>query len=87
MNSRNQTETEKNQDENPTTQNYIKSKYESLNSFLDDEDSKYISNKENTGTENSNYYSDISKKDILSNINKLIEENDKKDQNFIYKKI
>ena len=86
MNSRNQTETEKNQDENPTTQNYIKSKYESLNSFLDDEDSKYISNKENTGTENSNYYSDISKKDILSNINKLIEENDKKDQNFIYNK-
>ena len=86
MNSRNQTETEKNQDENPTTQNYIKSKYESLNSFLDDEDSKYISNKENQGTENSNYYSDISKKDILSNINKLIEENDKKDQNFIYNK-
>ena len=86
MNSRNQTETEKNQDENPTTQNYIKSKYESLNSFLDDEDSKYISNKENTGTDNSNYYSDISKKDILSNINKLIEENDKKDQNFIYNK-
>ena len=38
MNSRNQTETEKNQDENPTTQNYIKSKYESLNSFLDYED-------------------------------------------------
>ena len=87
MNSRNETENEKNQDEN-TNKNYIKSKYESLNTWLDNEDSKYSQTKENyeSNSENSYTENDISKKDILSNINKLIEENDKRDQSFIYNK-
>ena len=87
MNSRNETENEKNQDEN-TNKNYIKSKYESLNTWLDNEDSKYSQTKENyeSNSENSYYDNDISKRDILSNINKLIEENDKRDQSFIYNK-
>ena len=88
MNSRNDTENEKNQDEN-TNKNYMKSKYDSLNSWLDNEDSKYIPTKENyisNSGENTSYENDITKKDILSNINKLIEENDKRDQSFIYNK-
>ena len=88
MNSRNDTENEKNQDEN-TNKNYMKSKYDSLNSWLDNEDSKYIPTKENyisNSGENTSYDNDITKKDILSNINKLIEENDKRDQSFIYNK-
>ena len=88
MNSRNDTENEKNQDEN-TNKNYMKSKYDSLNTWLDNEDSKYIPTKENyisNSGENTSYENDITKKDILSNINKLIEENDKRDQSFIYNK-
>ena len=88
MNSRNDTENEKNQDEN-TNKNYMKSKYDSLNTWLDNEDSKYFPTKENyisNSGENTSYENDITKKDILSNINKLIEENDKRDQSFIYNK-
>ena len=88
MNSRNDTENEKNQDEN-TNKNYMKSKYDSLNTWLDNEDSKYIPTKENyisNSGENTSYENNITKKDILSNINKLIEENDKRDQSFIYNK-
>ena len=88
MNSRNDTENEKNQDEN-TNKNYMKSKYDSLNTWLDNEDSKYFPTKENyisNSGENISYENDITKKDILSNINKLIEENDKRDQSFIYNK-
>ena len=87
MNSKNELEDEKNQDEN-INNNYMKSKYDSLNSWLDNEDSKYSINKESNilNTDNTNNDVDISKKDILSNINKLIEENDKRDQNFIYNK-
>ena len=85
MNSKNEIEDEKNQEEN-INKNYMKSKYDSLNSWLDNEDSKYSINKENNilNKDNINNDNDISKKDILSNINKLIEENDKRDQNFIY---
>ena len=88
MNSRNDTENEKNQDEN-NNKNYMKSKYDSLNTWLDNEDSKYFPTKENyisNSGENTSYENDITKKDILSNINKLIEENDKRDQSFIYNK-
>ena len=88
MNSRNDTENEKNQDEN-TNKNYMKSKYDSLNTWLDNEDSKYFPTKENyisNSGDNTSYENDITKKDILSNINKLIEENDKRDQSFIYNK-
>ena len=88
MNSRNDTENEKNQDEN-TNKNCMKSKYDSLNTWLDNEDSKYFPTKENyisNSGENTSYENDITKKDILSNINKLIEENDKRDQSFIYNK-
>ena len=87
MNSKNEIEDEKNQEEN-INKNYMKSKYDSLNSWLDNEDSKYSINKENNilNKDNINNDNDISKKDILSNINKLIEENDKRDQNFIYNK-
>ena len=87
MNSKNEVENEKNQEEN-INKNYMKSKYDSLNSWLDNEDSKYSINKEKNilNKDNLNNDSDISKNDILSNINKLIEENDKRDQNFIYNK-
>ena len=89
MNSKNEQENEKNpEEESNINNNYIKSKYDSLNSWLDNEDSKYSLNKENNELNkiNSNNENDITKKDILSNINKLIEENDKRDQNFIYNK-
>ena len=89
MNSKNEQENEKNpEEESNINNNYIKSKYDSLNSWLDNEDSKYSLNKENNELNklNSNNDNDITKKDILSNINKLIEENDKRDQNFIYNK-
>ena len=88
MNSKNDLENEKNQEEEIDNKIDIKSKYDSLNTWLDKEDSKYSINQENQEKnkiifDNDN---DISKKDILSNINKLIEENDKRDQNFIYNK-
>ena len=89
MNSKNEQENEKNpEEESNINNNYIKSKYDSLNSWLNNEDSKYSLNKENNELNklNSNNDNDITKKDILSNINKLIEENDKRDQNFIYNK-
>ena len=89
MNSKIEQENEKNpEEESNINNNYIKSKYDSLNSWLDNEDSKYSLNKENNELNklNSNNDNDITKKDILSNINKLIEENDKRDQNFIYNK-
>ena len=92
MNSKNEQENEKNQEEeNNNNNNFIKSKYDSLNSWLDNEDSKYSINKENSELNkltrlNPDNEIDITKKDILSNINKLIEENDKRDQNFIYNK-
>ena len=89
MNPKNEQENEKNpEEESNVNNNYIKSKYDSLNSWLDNEDSKYSLNKENNELNklNSNNDNDITKKDILSNINKLIEENDKRDQNFIYNK-
>ena len=89
MNSKIEQENEKNpEEESNINNNYIKSKYDSLNSWLDNEDSKYSLNKENNELNklNSNNENDITKKDILSNINKLIEENDKRDQNFIYNK-
>ena len=88
MNSKNDLENEKNQEIEKDNKIDIKSKYDSLNTWLDKEDSKYSINQENQEKnkiifDNDN---DISKKDILSNINKLIEENDKRDQNFIYNK-
>ena len=88
MNSKNDLENEKNQEIENDNKNDIKSKYDSLNTWLDKEDSKYSITQENQEKnkiifDNDN---DISKKDILSNINKLIEENDKRDQNFIYNK-
>lgn len=89
MNSKNEQENEKNpEEESNINNNYIKSKYDSLNSWLDNEDSKYSLNKEKNELNklNSINDNDITKKDILSNINKLIEENDKRDQNFIYNK-
>ena len=89
MNSKIEQENEKNpEEESNINNNYIRSKYDSLNSWLDNEDSKYSLNKENNKLNklNSNNDNDITKKDILSNINKLIEENDKRDQNFIYNK-
>ena len=89
MNSKIEQENEKNpEEESNINNNYIRSKYDSLNSWLDNEDSKYSLNKENNELNklNSNNDNDITKKDILSNINKLIEENDKRDQNFIYNK-
>ena len=89
MNSKIEQENEKNpEEESNINNNYIKSKYDSINSWLDNEDSKYSLNKENNELNklNSNNDNDITKKDILSNINKLIEENDKRDQNFIYNK-
>lgn len=89
MNSKNEQENEKNpEEESNINNNYIKSKYDSINSWLDNEDSKYSLNKEKNELNklNSINDNDITKKDILSNINKLIEENDKRDQNFIYNK-
>ena len=67
----------------------IKSKYESINSWLDEEDSKYSKNKDYSipkkllTNNDDKIEKQASKKDILSNINKLIEENDKKDQYII----
>ena len=78
-----------------SNENEIKSKYDSINSWLDDENSKYSQEitpdkkKENPLIKdniNEEKIKEPSKKDILSNINKLIEENEKKDQYFIYKK-
>ena len=88
MNSKNDLENEKNQEEEIDNKIDIKSKYDSLNTWLDKEDSKYSINQENQEQKENilNNDNDISKKDILSNINKLIEENDKRDQNFIYNK-
>ena len=88
MNSKNDLENEKNQEIENDNKNDIKSKYDSLNTWLDKEDSKYSITQENQEKNKIilDIDNDISKKDILSNINKLIEENDKRDQNFIYNK-
>ena len=70
-------------------ENEIKSKYDSINSWLDDENSKYSSETKNNKNSNINpilnnnntsEINETSKNDILSNINKLLEENEKKDQ-------
>ena len=88
MNSKNDLENEKNQEIENENKIDIKSKYNSLNTWLDIEDSKYSITQENQEKNKITFDNDndISKKDILSNINKLIEENDKRDQNFIYNK-
>ena len=66
-------------------ENYFNSKYESINCWLDNEDSKYskmnelkIENEKKENDDNLRI-NENSKKDILFNIDKLIEENDKKD--------
>jgi hypothetical protein len=73
-------------------ENELNSKYESINCWLDNEDSKYskmsdnkIENekKENVDNLKSN---ENTKKNILFNIDKLIEENDKKDLTLLLNK-
>ena len=66
-------------------ENDLNSKYESIKSWLDNEDSKYskmndnkIENEKKENVDNLKA-NENSKKDILFNIDKLIEENDKKD--------
>ena len=64
----------------------VKKKVNSINIWLDDENSKYYVDNKNLNQINCNdnkLEKEISKNDILSNINKLIEENEKKDEYFI----
>ena len=64
----------------------VKKKVNSINIWLDDENSKYYVDNKNLNLINCNdnkLEKEISKNDILSNINKLIEENEKKDEYFI----
>ena len=73
-------------------ENDLNSKYESINSWLDNEDSKYskmndnkIENEKKENVDNLKA-NENSKKDILFNIDKLIEENDKKDLTLLLNK-
>ena len=64
----------------------VKKKVNSINIWLDDENSKYYVDNKNLNLINCNdnkLEKEISKNDILSNINKLIEENEKK-MNILY---
>ena len=89
MNSNSDTENVNFPNSNINNSTYLKSKYDSLNSWLDNEDAKYsmystkIQNISNNDQKSNNI--DVSKKDVLNNINRLIDDNNKKDQ-FIFAK-
>jgi len=73
-------------------ENDLNSKYQSINSWLDNEDSKYSEKndlkieKEKKENNDNLKINENSKKDILFNIDKLIEENDKKDLTLLLNK-
>ena len=87
---------EEKKDDKSENHNEIKTKIDSIHTWLDDEDSKYskeinqinenIQKEENKNKiliTNKQNINESSKNDILSNINKFIEESEKKDQYFI----